>query len=221
MNQNNRQIALYTGAGLDILPYLNFPSYDFIACDSRPCNMCGEICKPDCSHLQENHTCPCHAPFVERLIGLMKLHGYDLIVNISYISPNYIIFRKGEQTIKYYYNTPYRSDIDLWNQYENTFSGLILSGFFPDSSVLKLLKNDAWIICSRSSCFENFTKQKNVDYHNKNTIVTYMHSVTQQSRYNLRNYKPLSTEYKYMFIDFETGKYEICQNISEVAKTNL
>lgn len=221
---NTRKQALYVGAGTDFLPYLNYPEYDFVACDSLPCNELGQQCLKDCEHLYTQR-CTCCSRFQDRLIGIMNLVGFHVYLRCANMDPDtnsgYVVFKKNDQTVTYYYNTPYSPDMKLWDQYQNHFSVLILSGFFPEKSVARLLKEDCVVVGARSSFYEDYTTNKKCCNHNKNTIVTHMYRRAKRGRYNLRkrlmrkgDYN--TDRYSCLLMDFETGRRSLLNNIQEI-----
>lgn len=213
---NSRKLALYVGAGVDTLPYLRHSELDFVASDSLPCNAHGHQCLKDCNHSNESR-CKCCAPFLDRLKGLMVLEGYSLTSSSDDIDPKTrsgrFVFKKNNQTVTYYYNTPYLPSVAVWDQYKDTFSVLILSGFFPQRSIAKVLKKDCTIIGARSSLFEDHSTDRYWSKDNRANIVSHMFK---QDRYSLRRCEPDTSNYSCLLEDFDTGKKIKLSNIVEI-----
>ena len=219
---NSKQLlGLYVGAGLDYLMFMRFPEYDFVACDSRPCNQLGD----ECTDCPTNHSCTYHAEFIDRLIGLMTLVGYELRTqDINRVGSGCLVFTREAQTVIYYYNTPYQPNKQMWNPYHGKFDALMLSGFFPHQSVLKLLKSRALICAGKNSSYIDYTKERNVHHLDLNNVVTYFYKTLtdKEKHYNLRNRSrdrdSDCSGYRFMMIDVETGYRIDCSNIREVER---
>ena len=220
-NTNNRALALYIGAGDDTLPYLRHPEFDFVACDTRPCNEHGDMCLKGHVHTHE-HRCSCCAPFVEQLKGLMALHGYTLLEENVDIDPKtnsgLMVFKKDDQTVKYYYNTPFIPTMNVWEMYKSTvkFSVLVLSGYFPHKSVIDLLNYDCLVIGGRNSLFMDHSQDRSWLKSNRSNIVSHMFK---QKKYRLRHEKLDTSGYSYLLEDFTTGQTVDVEDITKFEST--
>ncbi len=166
--------------------------------------------------------------FVENIINKAKIYEFDLIEEkvidntffwsklnlkqkICYtifpkLIPNYVnptLFRffneKTQQTIQYFISSPFP-------QYENQIiidevqkcDGLILSGFFPNKSILKYFKDKklTWIGYD-GSCFD--FDEEDVDEHDLTHIVRHMHEMNKEERMNYFD--------KYYLVEDALGKF--------------
>lgn len=150
---------VYIGAGHD-QAVLEMPFDQLICIDSMPMSQYGTCIDPnpriDAEPIYGIKMAPCAYPrFLNRLIGIYEKNGFNLVG----LSQNVLHFKKNQQSIQYFYSTPFNTDEYSATLSEHVkksirdFDAIYISGFMPHKEIMNYAKEKIAVYGSSSCCY--------------------------------------------------------------------
>ncbi len=197
---------LYTGTGCHFQPVNDFPNTkEFIFIECQPYSEFSGKPFFDRGFYRDN--------FVEKVLNRAKSYEFELIEEKEldntffwskltlkqkicytifprlipqYVNPTLLKFenKNTNQIIKYFISTPfhYYNNNEVTNEIESC-DGLILSGFFPNKSILEYFPNKKISFIGYTGSYFGFDEEVE-DYHDLSHVVRYMHEIKEEERTN-------------------------------------
>ncbi len=197
MNLNK---LLYIGCGSHIHPVYDFPNTkEFVFIESQPFN---EFFRGHFDEQMYRHH------FIENLLLITRIYGFTLIEervilpdffesilnnnqkqssysHLQYKNPTLLRFFniKTQQTIKFFISTPFPQIRSVEICYEvKSCDGIVVCGYHPHRSIVELFNKPITFIGYSGTCFEFDGEYEDLDDHDKNSIVTYLHLISNNQR---------------------------------------